>query len=233
MQKEIDPEKLLDMIRSILPSKERVRARKRKAWLNRHVRRGVRAALRGDRTKSFSAMADHRITVEIRRGADKLNHFMRWCEHITEGMSAEERLAYVRGILPHDVIGEHAYVHWQYHVRYILYRAHSTPYREELRRRAQSEYDRTRFALRRALKEAPHLVGEMNAEIKTRKKPEKPRRLLFGMHDLDAFVREILSARHFGIEREIVKRITQKDGRPPAAARHHSSPRLSHLQSAA
>ena len=39
------------------------------------------------------------LFVGWRRDGDKLNHFMRWCEAITKGMTTAEALAHVRSIL--------------------------------------------------------------------------------------------------------------------------------------
>src|SRR5688500_19976832 len=121
MGKNIRPEKLQDMIRSILPCKNRETARKAKALETREVRRTVRNDLRHvdfemtpvDLTRD----ADQWENVSDRRAGDKLNHFMRWCRAITKGMTAEEALAYVRRILPRNLIGDHAYFHWKAEIR--------------------------------------------------------------------------------------------------------------------
>ena len=89
MGREIDPEKLLTMIRSILPSTEPGIARDAKASENRSVRREVRATLHNDdlefTKRDVRRDSQHAATVMQRRGADKLNHFMRWCEKLTAG----------------------------------------------------------------------------------------------------------------------------------------------------
>src|SRR5688572_14445836 len=116
MRKEISPEKLKDMVESILPSKNREAARAAKARTNRKHRRVVRQDVCGDVTD-----ADRRYTITQnsnvgwRRSGDKLAHFIRWCEKITSGMTTREALAFVQAILPKSLIGDHAYGHWETH----------------------------------------------------------------------------------------------------------------------
>lgn len=222
MRKDIDPEKLRTMIRSILPSVARRFARRAKARENRRVRRGVGAALRaGDASSGLLRVADHSRTVQSRRAADKLNHFMRWCEELTQGMTNQAALDYVRAILPRNVIGDHAYSHWEIHCRYR--RGPFVQWEEQKRRSEQSLHDRTVFALRRLLTERPEVLGELNAEIKHRKKEDEPRRLLFGIHDVDAFTRDVFSTKHrppcgFRTERSVVESYIES-GRPPGRPR--------------
>jgi len=220
MGKEIDPEKLLDMIRSILPSRSRCTARRSKAAENRVVRRCVRGELRSGRHRDLHRKANHYYTVQDRRRADKLNHFMRWCEQLTEGLSVREALDFVRAILPHNLIGDHAYLHWKLHV--TIETGHFTGGREKRRRRIQSETDSMRCRLRRVLAEAPHVLGELNATIKSLKQFEQPRRLLLGIHDVDDFVSEIVSTDCLGLERKAVRMILES-GRPPGRPRHLES----------
>ena len=106
MRKEIDPGKLRTMIRSILPSRARGTTFA-KTIENRYVRRKVRLALRtGDEKADPRRNSYHSDTVRWRRGADKLNHFMRWCEELTKGMTKQEALDYVRTLLPRNLIGD-------------------------------------------------------------------------------------------------------------------------------
>lgn len=191
MRKEIRPKKLKDMIRSILPSKNREAARAAKAQTNRDHRRGIRADLRtedAEETRSnFRRRASQAVNVGWRRAGDKLNHFMRWCEAITEGMSRGEALDYIRAILPSSLIGDHAYGHWEGDSR----RGRYVSYWTRGERRAQSFIDSTTFRLRRALAVDPSLHARLNGEIKRRKPADRPRRLLAGVHDIANFVRDI------------------------------------------
>lgn len=219
MRKEIDPEKLRTMVRSILPSIARRRARRAKAGENRRVRRLVHSDIRTeDDEAALRRDSDHRYTVRDRRAADKLNHFMRWCEALTEGMTKQEALDYVRAILPRTVVGDHAYEHWENHCMYARIYDHLPSRKEQKRRDEQSLHDRTVFALRRLLTECPDVLGELNAEIKRRKQEDQPRRLLFGIHDVDAFARDVFSTEHgpacrFRTERFVVESYIES-GRP-------------------
>jgi hypothetical protein len=178
------------MIRSILPSTSDAFARSAKAARKRAHRHAIRIEVRREdhEERAFDLLRDSYVgdIVRDRRSADKLNHFMRWCSAITEGMSTEEALGYVRAILPASLIGDHAYGHWE------RYRKRGSrnglPWREQERRSAQSWRDSTLFHFRRALQADPELHARLNAEIKRRKAPDQPRRLLAGLHDAEAFV---------------------------------------------
>src|SRR5688572_19971995 len=176
------------MIRGILPSTSRKLARELKQMENQRVRRGVRAALRSRdmEAKELELLreADHRGMVLRRRGADKVNSFMHWCAFHTEGMSAERALAYVRGLLPRNLIGDHAYSHWK---EYLRRRSRWRPYRDAGVRYWQSFYDQTRHRLRMVLRKNPLFQAELNAAIKERIPFDEPQRLLLGMHDVDDF----------------------------------------------
>jgi hypothetical protein len=181
-------DKLRDMVRSILPSTRRQRAREEKAIARRSARRVARHELRiaDFETADLDRDADQAGNVSQRRSADKLNHFMRWADALTEGMSAYEALQHIRAILPKNLIGDHAYSHWEQHIKARERRVY--PSGEAIR---QSWIDRWRFKLRRALSEDPMLHGELNAEIKSRRMFDEDRRLLAGMHDVDAFVEDV------------------------------------------
>jgi hypothetical protein len=226
MRKEIDPEKLRTMVRSILPSKARRGPRAAKASENRRVRRSVRERLRArDFETDLRLDSFHAPTVQWRRGADKLNHFLRWCAVLTSGMTRQEKLDYVRRILPRNLIGDHAYGHWEGYCRYPRYR--TLPYREIRRRELQSAYDTLRHALLRALADEPDLLGRLNVEIKRRKEPDEPHRLLFGAHDVDAFARDLTMPgkwwQHppcrYAAERGGVEKLITSGG-PPGRPRH-------------
>jgi hypothetical protein len=190
--------KIKDMIRSILPSKNREAARRAKKLTNRALRRGVRADVRTEDAEETSAdlmrRAYHADNVLWRRGGDKLNHFMRWCKAITEGMDTQAALDHVREMLPDSLIGDHAYGHWEQDSRRYRYVRRA----EALRRRFESFRDSTAFRLRRALVIAPDLHHGLNATIKSRKQPGEPRRLLYGIHDVDAFVLAITPPLQYG-----------------------------------
>lgn len=114
MRKETDPEKLRDMVRSILPSRYRTGPRRSKMQRKRAHRRGVRADV-AHANPTADLLRDVNVSdiVQWRRDGDKLNHFMRWCRAITKGMSQQGALDTIRAILPKNLIGDHAYSHWE------------------------------------------------------------------------------------------------------------------------
>jgi len=184
-------DKVKDMIRSVLPSTYRRYARAAKADRKRQLRRGVRGDLRNedfDETKAdFHRDARVSDVVWHRRLGDKINHFMRWCRARTEGMDTDDALSYVRSILPSNLIGDHAYGHWE-DIRKPRYRR---PWPDEPAQSRQSYIDSTTFRLKRALGVAPDLHHALNASIKREKVEGDPRRLLRGIHDVEAFVGDI------------------------------------------
>ena len=186
-------DKIKDMIRSVLPSTDRKGARRAKTNRKRRVRRAVRKDLRcedfDDSKANFMRTARISGVVRDRRGADKLNHFMRWCKARTKGMDTDDALGYVRSILPSSLIGDHAYGHWEARRKP---RPYSRWYRPvDPAQSLQSFVDSTTFRLERALSVAPDLHHALNAAIKRRKLEGEPRRLLRGIHDVDAFVRDV------------------------------------------
>lgn len=221
MSKDIRPEKLQDMVRSILPSKNREAARKAKATECRRARRVARMDVRNEdfdeSAVDFFRDADQSSNVQWRRGGDKLNHFLRWCRVRTRGMTTREALDYVRRLLPRNLIGDHAYSHWETEMKYRGRRGSAVSWLEGRRRTLEGFIDQTAHRLRHALELDPTVVGSLNAEIKRRKVLDEPRRLLRGVHDVEAFVREILLGRwdvddvirhgwphRFGVERNAV-----------------------------
>jgi hypothetical protein len=193
-------DKIKDMIRSILPSLWRGAAHA-KAIRKRAVRHGVRIDVRRDDVDELPVdlfrEADVSGVVRGRRGADKLNHFMRWCEAITAGMSYEEKLSTIKALLPKNLIGEHAFGHWEQHCKWLR---NPRPRYRTWEQRLRSCYDSLRFRLRRALTDDPTLLGRLNAAIKARKLPDEPRRMLLGIHDVDAFAEALVTGADFRTE---------------------------------
>jgi hypothetical protein len=217
MRKEIDPGKLRTMIRSILPSRQRIYPHWAKAERKRKHRRAVRSELRCHDFEETAAdlLRDVRVSdiVRDRRSADKLNHFMRWCEAITDGLSRQEALDAVRGILPSSLIGDHAFGHWEAYLKYS--RRVRIPAREKRRRLAQSFHDSLAFRLHRELREDPSFHARLNAAIKAAMPFDAPRRLLAGVHDVEAFVHD-LHADERQCERIVTVRLIaqNREGRP-------------------
>ncbi|TNE86584.1 MAG: hypothetical protein EP330_22885 [Deltaproteobacteria bacterium] len=121
-----EEEKRREMARSILPSTSRSAA-KNKARIRRANRRKTRQALkqwlRDELPERVDLRAEDRHltrwVVQSRRGADKVNPFIRWATAVTAGLPVEDRLSAVRGMLPRGLIGEHALSHlaWTEHFR--------------------------------------------------------------------------------------------------------------------
>jgi hypothetical protein len=112
-----------DIARSILPSRSPRPARQALAAATRHNRRAVRADLRTLRTEHFddtaldvTRTADREINLlrRYRRQADKLNHFERWAVRATRDLPIEDRLGWLRSVLPAGLIGDHAISHLQH-----------------------------------------------------------------------------------------------------------------------
>lgn len=130
-------EKTFHMVRSILPSTGRKRAKYAKDHLHRENRRF--ASTHYAQYKGLSSYVedlyeddhfDHDYWVEPhrtgwdsiiydRRGADKLSHFEKWAYEKTKHIRREDRFSKIAGILPDGVIGEHALSHLDFlHVPY-------------------------------------------------------------------------------------------------------------------
>ncbi|MBV9497290.1 MAG: hypothetical protein JOZ54_23845 [Acidobacteria bacterium] len=223
MRKKPRPEKVRTMTRSILPSKNRESARTDKALRKRAVRRIVRTSLRIEDFEltrhDLLREADLSDVVRSRQVEDKLHHFMRWCRAITAGMDPDEALGYVRGLLPKNLIGDHAFVHWEIELQRHRDARSYVPRRERRRRESQSAFDSWRFRLHRVLACEPHRLGELNAAIKASRPFDEERRLLLGIHDVDAFVATILSHAQYDAERRCTRALIAnkkggREGRP-------------------
>lgn len=115
-------DKAHEMARSLLPSTWRG-AQRAKAHIHRASRRRSKLevaralrekeddgalelpAIEGDEAREL------RWVVQDRRGADKVNPFIRWATAVTRELPRESRLSHVRGCVPRGVIGEHAVEH--------------------------------------------------------------------------------------------------------------------------
>lgn len=175
-------EKTLQMMRSILPSKARKGTREDK----RHAKKASRAKIRQALNNYDAERIDYRSypDVEIsnivweRRAADKLSHFERWAVEITKHLPKEERLPYLKRMLPDNLIGRHAYSHLEridelgyYWDRYSATRVPVTPFRELLPDLLRGcVVDGSQVMLNRKIKEAhqgSHLVRRgMNFDYK-------------------------------------------------------------------
>ncbi|RKH56876.1 hypothetical protein [Corallococcus aberystwythensis] len=211
-------EKVRQMARSLLPSKNREPARKARARIHRAARHEVRQELAmwlrdGDVEADVPPCAPWEDTaihqqVYWRQSGDKVNPFIRWATARTRHLPREARIGHVRGLLPRSVIGEHALGHlertsafedpaeaaW----RHIYWR------RQEARRKA-ARMDRGEQAqLLRALLQEPDghrtfnrylrerytVTGAMNDEAPANRKLAKlpAHRPLLGVHDVNPFL---------------------------------------------
>ncbi|HLL55774.1 MAG TPA: hypothetical protein VK447_19590, partial [Myxococcaceae bacterium] len=129
------------MARSILPSKSREVARAAKRAVKRGARRNIRHAMNEilrdpelfDETAGLGDYPEHEVrwVVRDRRASDKLNHFIRWAEKVTEDLPAQDRLSHIRAKVPEGVIGEHALLHLSHR------EAFESPQERELREAAR------------------------------------------------------------------------------------------------
>jgi hypothetical protein len=117
-------EKARQMARSILPSCMRKEARRRKKLIHSRERLHARLALRNldedyetDEDLGWHDRSHRGWLIEERREADKLNHFEKWAEEVTKDLPHEDRLSYIKKVLPDGLIGDHALFHvkWKDH----------------------------------------------------------------------------------------------------------------------
>jgi hypothetical protein len=202
-------DKIRDMVRSILPSRAARNARSSKSLANRRNRHAVRQSLHQFKKEEWENNEDEltvrindsdgnrrrdiRMMVSERRGADKIRHFVRWCERKTRHISEDnpqERYFYISGLIggPSDLIREHALGHFldpEYHFNVVAresyrgYRRYQTPApllfsRDAFVKALQWTYEHCPAHLNRALKSAGE-VGPYRAPLlKWRAcKPEK------------------------------------------------------------
>lgn len=123
-------DKTRQMVRSILPSTARKGARDAKRTLHKKNRAELAQKLthlKGDADDVIEEweygyddlehcwtpryMPGYDVIVFDRRGSDKLNHFEHWAERITASMDPDDRMDYMRSLLPPGMIGDHALSH--------------------------------------------------------------------------------------------------------------------------
>ncbi|MFP2899199.1 hypothetical protein [Corallococcus sp. 4LFB] len=114
-------EKVRQMARSLLPSKNREASRAARARIHRAARQEVRQELAqwlrsGDVEADVPPCApweDAKIHQQVywRQSGDKVNPFIRWATARTRHLPREDRRGHARGLLPRGVIGDHALGH--------------------------------------------------------------------------------------------------------------------------
>jgi hypothetical protein len=202
-------EKVRDMSRSLLPSKNREAARQARARVHRSARRQSRvemAWLARD-PESFEDLAgldddgtvEIRQVVDLRRGGDKLSPFIRWARAITRRMPQHSRMGHLRGLVPRGVIGDHALLHLSN--RKDFEHPNETAQREAWQRAWRTRRTpyfldpRVHEELLRAVLSAPDGHRTFNLWLRwghTRDTPHERRpsgaRMLFGLHDVQPFL---------------------------------------------
>jgi hypothetical protein len=192
-------EKVTDMIRSVLPSTARRRARFIRRRIHRAERRTVKDRLRaGDDAAVVDTRGAISDMVWDRRTADKVAPLVRWALHhvrtdpALRDTSTAERLAHFRQLLPDNTIGRHALSHIAWPLEH-LERSHHPRSR---RWRPPSIAPTVR-----ALYEAGY-HGELNKRLKVRLLPT-----LAGIHDIDRFAETAGQA-----ERAVVAALATESG---------------------
>ena len=211
-----------DMARSILPStkkggqEDRRRVHKRARTAERAL---MGCAWEDDEadldfdTVEHTRSHDTRNMVEERRYKDKVGPFSRWAVRVTENLPQEDRLSYLRSLVPDTLIGEHAvsHVEWQDHFmppaekaireERFANNAHYYPAarekaeREELTLlvRAWLNKPEGHARLNRAMKKAHRTTYHHYKDGRRAVGPTSPRTLQ-GVHDVEAFIDALYAA---------------------------------------
>ncbi|WP_043321001.1 hypothetical protein [Corallococcus coralloides] len=209
-------EKVRQMARSLLPSKNREAARAAKARIHRSARQEARQELTvwmkagdvEDDLPSFAPWERKAISMEVRwrRDGDKVMPFIRWATARTRELRREDRLSHVRSLLPRGVIGEHALGHVEHTTAFEdpIEKAWRNRYwRRSEQHRKTHQMERGEMAqLLRTLLDAPEGHATLNRFLReryTRKVNEQapanreraerlPHRPLLGVHDVLPFL---------------------------------------------
>lgn len=207
-----------DMARSILPStkKNGQDDRRRVHKRARTHERGLMGCAWDDDDADFDTVEhtrarETRNLVEERRFKDKAGPFARWAERVTKDLPQENRLSYLRSLVPDTLIGEHAvsHVEWKDHfedptvqaVRESRYANNSKHYRKAAEREEM-------VALVRAVLVECDGHARLNRAVKSRHLPTRivyedgrretvgptSARTLKGVHDVEAFVDALYAA---------------------------------------
>lgn len=210
-----------DMARSILPSTKKNGQDDRRR-VHKRARTQERALMGcawddEDADPDFDTVEHTRTyevrdMVEMRRYKDKAGPFMRWAERVTKDIPQENRLSYLRTLVPDSLIGEHAvsHVEWKDHFRDPSDPANNYRHYPSIKEREKAERDRLvrqvraclleqgeHARLNRALKQAHrthhrHYTSGLLWEAVGPKSP----RTLQGVHDVEAFVDALYAASH-------------------------------------
>jgi len=227
--------KVKTMAESLLPSRRRKGAREDKRIAHRQHRRRVAermGQLRWQDYDDFAPSVTHNNNRRIheikweRRAADNVSAVQRWAEALTETLPKGERVAFMKRLLPDNLIGRHALTHLVFLDEDRYHRA-SRAQREEIRCRQVAEltdlvwnllgigaHAEINFAIK-----ASHRAGHSRSRYdwSAKKRLEWIERkdccaspaLLAGRHDVDNFVERLVATEHKEWV-EVVKRLARE-----------------------
>lgn len=208
-------EKIKDIAESLLPSRAYKYARVERQQIHRRNRRRINEALGcleddflpEERIDLFDdAHTEIRYMMYERRGADNLGAFLKWAEATTRHIEdPHEKYRHVKRLMPDNLISRHALTHLPYEWREDVNRPRYTYYpskpvwrpdAREIARILRERIDRPGFhsKLNRTIKDSFRRVNAHEffdrAQGVWKSKDcdcESHLRLLFGIHDIDAF----------------------------------------------
>lgn len=216
--------KVKDMVRSVLPSTRGSATQVEKKIAKKAARSKDTQAMKKmvEHIDAYDDYVDEykkmnikvRGIVHDRRLYDKIAPLIRWAPKVTSGKH-DERLAQLRSMMPDNTIGRHAITHVQHLDEFDN---PNNPYnfiKYSDKRRARVSFDRA-AALGEILKAKPWLHSELNKALKTAHKQNwvdgpmkqignvfvkthikvgaKTPRCLKGLHDVEAFVKDVVAA---------------------------------------
>jgi hypothetical protein len=210
-----------DMARSILPSTKKD-VQKDRRRIHKRARTHERALMlkceegEGDfLSVDLARSRETRNLVEERRFKDKAGPFERWAERVTLQIRQEDRLSYLRALVPASLIGEHAlsHVEWKDNFRDPAEANNSRHYpsrrdlekseREELTQKIRALFTDTldHARLNQALKKAhrTHRIYYKDYPIPVKVGKTSPRTLQ-GIHDVESFIKDLFRASLVGSE---------------------------------
>ena len=214
--------KVKTMAKSVLPSRRRKGAREDKRLAHRQHRRQVSerlADLRWWDYDDFVVSVTHNNNRRIheikwdRRAADNVSAVVRWAEALTKDIPKGDRVAFMKRLLPDNLIGRHALTHLDFLDNEVDYRRWRARHEEARRLRAAELTNLVRDLLsvgahaeiNIAIKRAHNAGHQRNSyDWSTNKRVAWIERkdccaapvLLTGSHDIENFVERLLHTEH-------------------------------------
>jgi hypothetical protein len=200
------PAKRRDIARSVLPSTDRKAARRKLAAVKRRSRRAVRSDLRSiSRARRAEPVvveydgarfdprsypdAEIRRAVRRRRSGDKLGPIVRWAKVTTLELPIEDRLPAARALLAGNVAGRHAVGHLAMDDHFRMPNEPLTWWDVRWLELQQLSLVDLRALTIRVLEDGDH--AELNRQLKAHRARGGEVRVLYGWHDVDAFVEAV------------------------------------------